>query len=176
MPKTLLVTIFFFFIGKIYAQQPGYLVLIDADNNQLFQARIGDTVYNSSEIGHLAIPHLKDSTYRISINFPGTQIYDRAFSVKVNKKDQGFQLRNLGEKGWALYNWQTKELKMPLFDSTRSQGLAERGVKRDDAFSHLMAAVVNDTSVLYNAYVPEKSLMDSSNLQNGINNMADTVK
>jgi hypothetical protein len=55
--------IFFLIIGKTYSQQQNYLVLIDADNDQAFRVRIGDTIYNSSSLGHLAIPYLKDSVY-----------------------------------------------------------------------------------------------------------------
>src|SRR5882672_3289553 len=106
--------IFFLIIGKTYSQQQNYLVLIDADNDQVFRVRIGDTIYNSSGLGHLTIPYLKDSTYNITIGFPKKQFPEHMFSIRINKKDQGFQLKNLGEKGWALYNWQTRELKMPL--------------------------------------------------------------
>lgn len=162
MSKIGFAIVFFFIVGKSYSQQPGFLVLIDADNEQVFRVRIGDTVYNSSELGHLTIPYLKDSTYNLAIGFPRKIYPDRIFSIKMNKKDQGFQLKNLGEKGWALYNWQTRELKMPITDSSLSQGIPERGIKKDDAFSRLMAAVVNDTSVMYNAFVSQKIIKDSA--------------
>lgn len=161
MSKIGFAIIFFFIIGKTYSQQQSYLVLIDADNDQVFRVRIGDTIYNSSELGHLTIPYLKDSIYNLEIGFPKKTYPNRIFSIRMNKKDQGFQLKNLGEKGWALYNWQTRELKMPLVDSTLTQGIQERGVKRDDGFSRLMAAVVNDTSVMYNAFIPQKILKDT---------------
>jgi hypothetical protein len=160
MSKIGFAIIFFFIIGKTYSQQ-SYLVLIDADNDQVFRVRIGDTTYNSSELGHLSIPYLKDSTYNLEIGFPKKVYRDRIFSIRINKKDQGFQLKNLGEKGWALYNWQTRELKMPLVDSNLNQGIPERGVKRDDGFSRLMSAVVNDTSVMYNAFMPQKISKDT---------------
>lgn len=162
MSKIGFAIVFFFIVGKSYSQQPGYLVLIDADNDQVFRVRIGDTVYNSSELGHLTIPYLKDSTYNLAIGFPRKIYPERIFSIKMNKKDQGFQLKNLGEKGWALYNWQTRELKMPITDSALSQGIPERGIKKEDAFSRLMAAVVNDTSVMYNAFVSQKIVKDSA--------------
>ncbi|MBS1597588.1 MAG: DUF4476 domain-containing protein [Bacteroidetes bacterium] len=162
MSKNWLAIIFFFIVSKSYSQQQSYLVLIDADNDQVFRVRIGDTTYNSSELGHLSIPYLKDSTYNLAFGFPQKKIREQVFSVKINKKDQGFQLKNLGEKGWALYNWQTRELKMPLTDSAFDQGIAERGIKRDDAFSRLMAAVVNDTSVMYNAFIPRRIVNDST--------------
>ena len=166
MAKIGFAIIFFLIVGKTYSQQQNYLVLIDADNDQTFRVRIGDTLYNSSTLGHLVIPHLKDSTYNMAIGFPKKEFHERIFSIRVNKKDQGFQLKNLGEKGWALYNWQTRELKMPLMDSSLNQTIPESGTKKDDAFSRLMSAVVNDTSVMYNAFATQKPLKDS--LKNNI--------
>jgi len=161
MTKICFAIIFFLITGKGYAQQQGYIVLIDADSDRAFRARIGDTIYNSSGIGHVAIPYLKDSSYNIGIGFLKKQLPEYIFSIRINKKDQGFQLKNLGEKGWALYNWQTGELKMPLKDSINNQAILERRIKKDDAFSRLMAAVVNDTSVMYNAVMEQKSSKDT---------------
>ena len=162
MGRIALAIIFFLITGRGYAQQPGYLVLMDADNNQLFQARLGDTIYSSSDLGHLSIPRLKDSIYNIGILVPGGRSPEFVFSIKMNKKDQGFQLRNPGEKNCALYNWQTHELKKPLPDSGASQLIPQNGVKKEDAFSRLMASVVNDTSVMYNSFVAKKTLTDTA--------------
>jgi hypothetical protein len=161
MTKIGFALVFLLLAGKTYSQQEGYIVLIDADNDQPFHLRIGDTVYNSSGIGHLSIPHLRDSTYTMMINFPQNASRDYKFMIRINKKDQGFQLKNMGEKGWALYNWQTKELKIPLMDTGTVQSIAERGTKRNDAFSLLMSSVVNDTSVMYNAFVEDMPSADS---------------
>jgi len=155
------VIIFFLISVKGYSQQQSYLILIDADNGQPFHVRIGDTIFNSSDIGHLTIPHLTDSTYNISIGFPKNQLREQTFSIKVNKRDQGFQLRNLRDKNWTLYNWQTHEMKSPLPDSSANQQMAERGARKDDAFSRLMSAVVNDTSVMYSAFVSAAKVKDT---------------
>ena len=161
MTKIVFAFIFLLLTIKTYAQQQGYIVLIDADNDQPFHLRIGDTIYNSSGIGHLSIPHLKDSTYTMMINFPQNASRDYKFIIRINKRDQGFQLKYMGEKGWALYNWQTKELKIPQMDNGAVQSIAERGTKRNDAFSLLMSSVVNDTSVMYNAFVEDMPSADS---------------
>jgi hypothetical protein len=131
-------------------QQAGYLILIDADNKQPFIARIGDNQMASSTHGHLIIPQLQDSSYRVCIRFPREGLPEQIFPVKVNKKDRGFQLQG-SDSTWVLYNWQSKEVIHPLkeLDSSR---LLDQGVKREDGFSRLMAAVVNDTSVMYNSF------------------------
>ncbi|PWT75090.1 MAG: hypothetical protein C5B59_09705 [Bacteroidetes bacterium] len=162
MAKLGLAIIFTLLVQFGHSQQPGYVVLIDADKEQIFHVRIGDTIYASSSLGHLTIPHLKDSTYRLAIGFPRSQSSEIVFSVRVNKKDLGFQLKNEDGKGWVLYNWQTRDTKLPVRDPDSKPVFEERGVKRDDAFTRLMAAVVNDTSVMYNAFVAEKVNLDST--------------
>jgi hypothetical protein len=136
--------------GIARGQQAGYLILIDAENKQPFTARIGETLMQSSAHGHLLISQLKDSTYLIAIRFPHNPVPDQVFPVSIHKKDQGLQLRK-GEDSWVLYNWQSKEAIRPLKEVDSSR-LLERGIKREDGFSNLMAAVVNDTSVMYNTF------------------------
>ena len=155
------VILFLSMMFKCDAQQD-YLVLIDAENNQPFYARFGEKTFSSSPVGHLSIPHLKDSVYAILIGFPQNQYPEQLFSIKVNKKDKGFRLRNLGDKGWALFNWQTQELKMSQADTSKGGNSLEMGVKKDDAFSRLMADVVNDSLVMYNTYILEPEHTDSA--------------
>ena len=54
----------------LQAQQTGSLILIDADNKLPFTVRIGDQLFASSGHGHLVIPHLKDSSYKLGVSFP----------------------------------------------------------------------------------------------------------
>jgi len=146
--------------GIARGQQAGYLILIDAENKQPFTARIGETLMQSTAHGHLLISQLKDSIYRIAIRFPHNPDPDQVFPVTVRKKDQGLQLKESADS-WVLYNWQSRETIRPLREVDSSR-LLERGVKREDGFSSLMAAVVNDTSVMYNTFtwnnLPESSL------------------
>jgi Domain of unknown function (DUF4476) len=162
MTKTGLAVILLLIVCKSHAQQD-CLILIDADNEKPFYARVDDKIFSSSPVGHLSIPHLKDSTYIIAIGFSGNAYPEYRFAVLVTKKEQGFQLRNSGEKGWALYNWQTMELKTALPADTGNNPFAlQRGIKKDDPFSRLMANVVNDSLVMYNTYIEEKIIPDST--------------
>jgi len=140
--------------GRGHAQQD-YFVLIQSDNNQPFYARIGAKTYSSSTQGHLIIPQLKDSSYRLLIGFPRKLFPEQEFPLLVHKKDLEFRLKNLGEKGWGLFNPQTLELKTAIVQETGEPKLRMEGVKKDDAFSRLMAGVVSDTAVMY-AMEPQK--------------------
>ena len=144
----------------IQAQQTGSLILIDAENKQSFTVRVGDQFYTSSGHGHLVLSHLTDSAYRLSIRFPKKNLEEQVFPVVVRSKDLGFQLKG-ADSSWVLYNWQTKQTIRPV-NETDSSRILEMGVKRDDGFSKLMAAVVNDTSVMYNTYKGNGFGKDSS--------------
>ena len=90
------------------AQQPGNLILIDAENKQPFTVRIGDQLYASSSHGHLVLYHLKDSSYRLNFRFAKKTMAELVFPVTVRQKDLGFQFRG-ADSSWVLYNWQTKQ-------------------------------------------------------------------
>lgn len=148
--------------AKIFSQQETYLVLIDEEQQQPFYVRLGTQTINSSSQGHLAIAHLQDSTYELVIGFPHGGYPEQRFSVTVNNKDLGYQLRNLGTKGWALYNWQTLELTTALNSASGDSAHSlELGIKKDDAFSRLMADVVNDTLVMYTSFASQRLLDDT---------------
>jgi hypothetical protein len=139
-----------FTAGMARGQQRGYLILVDAENQQPFTARIGETLMQSSSHGHLLIPQLQDSSYQLIIRFPRKNIPEQVFPVIIHKKDQGFQLKG-ADSSWILYNWQSRETIHSVKEQDSSR-LLDQGVKREDGFSRLMAAVVNDSSVMYNTY------------------------
>lgn len=158
MAKICLALILFITTLNAYSQQDG-LILIDAEDNRPFYLKMGDKIYNSSPIGHLTVSNLKDSTYIITIGFPNNHFPESQFSVRVIRKDQGFHLRQSEDKGPELYNWQTREtiLRIPSLANARTRNLT-KGIRMDDDFSRLMAAVVNDTLVMYNTYIPDRAV------------------
>ncbi|HXO74286.1 MAG TPA: hypothetical protein VN824_03625, partial [Puia sp.] len=142
-----------------YAQ--GYFVLIQADNKLPFYVRLGSQVYSSSPGGHLILSQLKDSTYSLTIGLPGQPTLEQRYTLHI-RKDQEFGLKDQGERGLNLYDGQTGEASTPESPMGGSEEVRSAGIKKDDAFSRLMAGVVHDTSVLYNTYAMEQVLMDSA--------------
>jgi hypothetical protein len=161
MFKIGLVILLLFMAASGYTQQD-YFVLIQADDNQPFYARMGEKTFSSSAQGHLILSQLRDSAYIITVGFPKKLFPEQVFSFSVNKKDMGFQLKNLGEKGWGLFNTQTLELFMPVKKDEPETKSSLETIKKDDAFSRLMAGVVSDTAVMYNNFSMEAYLKDSS--------------
>ena len=144
-------------LQELTAGQQDHFVLIRADNDQPFYVRLGQQTLNSTPQGHLIIAQLKDSVYSITVGFPKKgnpegDYPDEDFRLVIDKNDLGFQLKNQPGKGWILVNIQTQELDMPTRMDTIANSARLEGVKKDDAFSRLMAAVVSDTAVMYNSY------------------------
>ena len=167
MSKIGFVAILLLIMGKSYSQE-NYFVLIQADNNQPFYAMLDGKTFSSTPNGHLILSRLKDSTYFITIGFPRDLFPEQQFSITVNKKDLRFQLKNPGEKGRGLFDPQTMELKMPVkMDIPENKRTAER-VKKDDAFSRLMARVVNDTAVMYTDFAVEKQRTEDPGIASGL--------
>jgi hypothetical protein len=146
------------------AQQPGFLILIDAENKQAFTVRMGDQFFASSGQGHLVLSQLKDSSYKLCVRFPKNNLPEQVFPVVVHQKDLGFQLRG-ADSSWTLYNWQTKE-SIRTVNTIDSSRILDKGVKREDGFSQLMASVVNDSSVMYNTYSGNGFSRDTTSVKN----------
>lgn len=138
-----------------WAQQD-YFVFMQSENRQPFYVRIGEKNYSSSSTGHLILSKLKDSAYVLTIGFPQNQFPEQEFTVRVSRRDRGFELKNLGEKGWALFDWQTMELISPAKPTGSGGGAAYSMVKKNDSFAKLMSSVVNDTAVMYMVVMEEK--------------------
>ena len=126
-------------------------ISLASENNLPFYAKISGRTLNSTSAGFLTISGLRDSTYEIAIGFPDNRYPEQLFRVGVNKYDIDFNLKNLGEPGWALQDIKTQN----LISSSKNRAVSSQNggdvqqVKRTDAFAIMMAAVVNDTSVLY---------------------------
>lgn len=134
----------------IHAQQPNYLY-IEAEKGQPFYIKIKDKVQSSSAGGYVIVPGLTEDSYVISIGFPKNAFPEQRFAITLNKNDKGYQLKNLGEKGWGLFDLQTMAL---ITNDNTLTATDPNQVKRTDAFSTLLSKVVNDPAVLIENKTP----------------------
>jgi len=146
-------------MGKCYAQE-NYFVLIQADNNQPFYARVEDKTLSSTFQGHLILSQLKDGRHTITIGFPKQSFPEQQYTFDLNGKDLELRLRDQRDKGWGVFNLSTQEWLAAERKEPATSGHVD-GIKKDDAFSRLMAGVVSDTAVMYNTYAMEAALRDS---------------
>ena len=130
--------------------QQDYFLYIQSDEHLPFYARINNRIYSSSESGNLIIPKLADSTYPVTIGFAKSLYPEQLFTIPINKNDKGFQLKKSGEKGWGLMNLQTMAT-LPGTSKETKPNEDFSGTRKTDAFSQMLANVVNDSSILYTA-------------------------
>ena len=159
MFKNCLVLILVMLAGRVFAQQD-FFVLIHTENRQPFYVLMDNKTYPSSPQGYLILSQLKGGAYPIRIGSPSGSFPDLPFTLHIAQKDLELELKDLGDRGWGLYNPQSLELKMPDQRGASVEKHLE-GVKKDDAFSRMMAGVVSDTAVMYNTYAMDQVLKDS---------------
>jgi hypothetical protein len=146
-----LVFLIFLIIGvQASAQQPMY-AYIESENRQPFYVLLNGKTYSSSESGYVILPQLNAGTIDFSLGFPKNAYPEQRFKITLDKKDVGFQLKNLDDKGWNLFNFQTLALVPSLSPGAEKKNSALTGEKKTDQFSSLLANVVNDSSILYSA-------------------------
>jgi Domain of unknown function (DUF4476) len=159
MSKISLVIVFLLQAGTGFAQK--YFLFIDAENRQPFYVRVDSEFHSSSAEGHIILSQLKDTAYTIAIGFPGQTLPEQHYAFSILGKDQAFELRSQDANGLRLYDLQTNDWLSPQGGSGAGDDSRSAGMKKDDAFSRMMAGVVHDTAVLYNTYAMERALSDS---------------
>jgi hypothetical protein len=141
------ITLFLFVLQlfSVVKAQKVYFIYIQSENQQSFYARMGEKVFNSTASGYLILSKLTDSTYSMNIGIQGSQSPEQFFSITVNKKDQGFLLKNFGEKGWGLFNLQSLAVILPASNDRVSIVKTEK--RESNAFTDLLAKAADDSTV-----------------------------
>ncbi len=132
--------------------QQDHFIFIQDVSRQPFYARLGGESHSSSAGGHLILASLSDSVYNLFVGFPGNRQPEQLFTVDIGGRDRGFELQR-HTSGWQLFDLQALTVVKPAPLSEREG----RPVKKEDAYSRLMAGVVDDTTVLY-TYVPDSTV------------------
>jgi len=139
---TLLLALFVFTLANA---QKVYFIYLQSENQEPFYARMGEKILNSASGGYLILSNLRDSTYQMNIGVAGGQMPEQLFSITVNKKDQGFLLKNFVDKGWGLFNLQTLSIINPLQANTGSLVKTEK--RESNSFTDLLAKAADDSTL-----------------------------
>lgn len=138
--KTISIAFLILFSLQAYAQQ-NHFVYIKADNGKKFSATINDSVY-AAVSGFIIMPRLKNGEYNLAVHIAGANM-PKNFNLTINSTDYGFALKDLGEKGWCLYDYNTAGIITAMPDKPG-----------EDVFGSMLSQVTNDSSIM--AYpVPE---------------------
>lgn len=139
----LLIAVVFSFCAK--AQQD-HFVYLQTENGKPFYVKLNNKVISSSQEGYIILPGVKDGIYQLTVGFPRNEFPEENFVLSVDKKNEGFLLKNFDEKGWQLFNLQT----LALIEGTNTKTVATVVKKEPDSFSTMLASVVKDSSILQN--------------------------
>jgi hypothetical protein len=151
MKRTFLICFFAMLTALLNAQKI-YFIYLQTETGEPFFVRLNDKLYSSESSGYLILPKLKDSTYKFKLGFPSKNL-DLDFTATINKKDHGYLIKNLGEKGWGLFDLQSLDLQMSASNVKKETGF-ENSTNTNtqvNAFTALLAKATDDPSLTQNA-------------------------
>ncbi|TMI61242.1 MAG: DUF4476 domain-containing protein [Bacteroidetes bacterium] len=125
-----------------------YFLYIQSESSQPFYIKLKDKIHSSASTGYLILSHLRDSTYDLSVGFPGKNMLEQNFSVKVSGKDHGYLLKNFEEKGWGLFDLQTAGTVMANNNIQSAVEKKEPFKKDESAFTQILAKASDDSTLL----------------------------
>lgn len=124
------------------AAQQKHFIYIQSDNQQPFYVKLDKKIMSSTTAGYIIIPKLVAGPYNFTIGFPKNEWPEQKVTCQVTETDAGYILKNFGEKGWGLFNFQTMDLLMANNDSRQ-----DPAQQNQDAFASTLSNVVNDPSI-----------------------------
>ncbi|MDN3658784.1 DUF4476 domain-containing protein [Ferruginibacter paludis] len=139
---------------KVQAQQ-NHFIYIQADAKQPFYVKLDKKIYSSSASGYLILSKLKAGGYDLVIGFPQNEWPEQSIQCKVDDNDQGYLLKNFGDKGWGFFDLQS--LNVWMASNTKAVKKADTLTEvKTDAFSNMLSEVVNDPTIRQREPVKEE--------------------
>lgn len=100
-----------FFLGMAFqmsAQDQQYFVYIQSERSQPFYVRYDGKLLPSSDRGYLILSKMPAGTASLRIGFAKSDVPERQYLVRITGPgDQGYLLKQDGDRGYALFNLQT---------------------------------------------------------------------
>ncbi|MCF6408124.1 hypothetical protein L3C95_34870 [Chitinophaga filiformis] len=100
-----------FFLGmtiRMLAQEQQYFVYIQSERSQPFYVRYDGKLIPSSDRGYLILSKMPAGTASLRIGFAKSDAPERQYQVRITgPADQGYLLKQDGDRGYALFNLQT---------------------------------------------------------------------
>ncbi len=129
--------------------QHHHFLYLQADQQQPFYVKMGPSVLSSSADGFLIIPRLRDSAVQMIVGFPSKKFPEYRFRFDGFRKDRGMALKDFGEKGWGLFDYQTLEILMGEKLEEPQAVLPPPPIPlTDDPFTVVLASVIDDPGLL----------------------------
>jgi hypothetical protein len=126
-----------------------HYIFIEADGQQPFYLKQGNTMVSSSAAGFLILPKIKATEMEFSIGFPKNVYPEVAFYINGTDRDRGFQLKQMEGQGWSLFDRTSLEvIKGEVPQSAPIEMKLPQ--KEEGSFAKLFAGATDDKSLLEN--------------------------
>ncbi|ULQ56648.1 hypothetical protein KJS94_00340 [Flavihumibacter rivuli] len=146
-------------------QTPGF-IYIQTEKGVPFYIRTGDSLLSASANGHLILAPINKDRVDIMVGFQGGRQPVQRFEQLPVEKDRGWQLVKKTEGRWVLKDLLDGREFLPV--EWRANELVSEGYyKRNDRFAVMLAAVVNDTIILYSRSANETASKNALTRGNG---------
>lgn len=112
-----------FFLGMAFqmsGQDQQYFVYIQSERSQPFYVRYDGKLLPSSDRGYLILSKMPEGTASLRIGFAKSDVPERQYLVRITGPgDQGYLLKQDGDRGYALFNLQTFAVIRPAGDKKK---------------------------------------------------------
>lgn len=153
MKRSLLIVLLL--IGGLLAQaQSTYFVYVQAEPAQPFLITYKNQTFRSSSSGYSIISNLTDSLLQFVLRFPNQNYPDQSFSVTTQRSDQGYLLKDYGDKGWGLLDWNTLVVSYADRPTASKNNRASAAGQSD--FATLLARASGDSTLLLDSSTPAR--------------------
>lgn len=124
-----------------------YFVYLQSENQKPFYIKNNNSTVSSSTSGYILIPKLIDSTYLFTIGFTNSSILPQQYSIKMNGKDHGFQIKNFGDKGWGLFEQRTGEIFYSANNGSNPEKPANTISNEGSSFADILSKASDDPTL-----------------------------
>ncbi len=122
-----------------------HFIYLQTETGQPFYVKLNNKVMSSSQAGYLILAKLLDGEYNVKVGFPKNEFPEENFKISIDKKNEGFLLKNFNDKGWGLFN--IESFNVVMGGNTASPANTAKNLQ-DDPFSKMLANVVKDSTIL----------------------------
>ena len=133
-----------------------HYVFIEADGQQPFYVKKGDTLYSSSSSGFLIIPKVAKGDLHFVVGFPKGIYPEASFDIQEVNRDRGFHLKLFDGKGWGLFDRTSLEVVMSATSAAVNKSV-DTEKKDSNPFAELLSGATGDKVLLERQSATPKS-------------------
>lgn len=153
LKRSLFTLLFLGMAFEMSAQDQQYFVYIQSERSQPFYVRYDGKLIPSSDRGYLILSKMPAGTASLRIGFAKSDVPERQYLVRITGPgDQGYLLKQDGDRGYALFNLQTFAVIRPGEDKKKEAvaaaetPAAEVAPAQESASAPEVAANVGETA------------------------------